>query len=111
MEKKNGQINLQDMGSFHIGGRRIKVTDKGANEVIKTHGGEQMKFDMDQIYHGEQMYNQYYIPAKISGKHPLLLWHGGGLTGSTYETTPDGRSGWLNFFVKQGRQVYVSDAV
>ena len=36
------------------------------------------------------------------GKLPLLMWHGGGLTGVTYETTPDGREGWLNMFVRKG---------
>jgi hypothetical protein len=39
------------------------------------------------------------------------MWHGGGLTGVTYETTPDGREGWMNFFIKQGWDVYNSDAV
>jgi len=39
------------------------------------------------------------------------MWHGGGLTGVTYETTPDGREGWLNMFVRKGWDVYVSDAV
>jgi pimeloyl-ACP methyl ester carboxylesterase len=39
------------------------------------------------------------------------MWHGGGLTGVTYETTPDGRDGWLNMFVRKGWDVYVSDAV
>jgi pimeloyl-ACP methyl ester carboxylesterase len=40
-----------------------------------------------------------------------LLWHGGGLTGVTYETTPDGREGWLNYFLRKGWSVYNSDAV
>jgi pimeloyl-ACP methyl ester carboxylesterase len=39
------------------------------------------------------------------------MWHGGGLTGVTYESTPDGREGWLNLFVRKGWDVYVSDAV
>jgi hypothetical protein len=39
------------------------------------------------------------------------MWHGGGLTGVTYETTPDGREGWLNYFLRKGWSVYNSDAV
>ena len=39
------------------------------------------------------------------------MWHGGGLTGVTYETTPDGREGWMNMFVRKGWDTYVSDAV
>jgi hypothetical protein len=57
------------------------------------------------------MYVQYFLPKDRKGKAPLLMWHGGGLTGVTYETTPDGREGWLNMFVRKGWDVYVSDAV
>ena len=39
------------------------------------------------------------------------MWHGGGLTGATWETTPDGREGWQHFFLRRGWPVYVSDAV
>jgi hypothetical protein len=34
------------------------------------------------------MYVQYFLPAKRRGTVPLLMWHGGGLTGVTYETKP-----------------------
>jgi len=54
---------------------------------------------------------QYFLPKVRKGKLPLLMWHGGGLTGVTYESTPDGRDGWMNFFVRQGWDTYVSDAV
>ena len=57
------------------------------------------------------MYVQYFLPANEKGAYPLLLWHGGGLTGVTYETTPDGREGWLNYFLRKGWSVYNSDAV
>ena len=40
-----------------------------------------------------------------------VLWHGAWLTGATWETTPDGREGWLNYFLKQGWAMYNSDAV
>jgi len=57
------------------------------------------------------MYVQYFIPQDQRGALPLLMWHGGGLSGVTYETTPDGREGWLNYFIKKGWAVYNSDAV
>jgi len=57
------------------------------------------------------MYVQYFLPANEKGAYPLLMWHGGGLTGVTYETTPDGREGWLNYFLRKGWSVYNSDAV
>ena len=57
------------------------------------------------------MYVQYFLQQNRKGKLPLLLWHGGGLTGVTYETKPDGKPGWLNYFLRKGWDIYVSDAV
>ncbi len=79
-------IALRDMGSFHVGGREVTISGKPVKEVLFT-------------------------PANRRGAVPLLLWHGGGLTGVSYESTPDGREGWLNWFVRQGWDVYNSDAV
>src|SRR5262249_3544937 len=59
----------------------------------------------------EQMYAHYVRLAWPAARYPLLLWHGGGMTGVTWETTPDGRPGWQMFFLRAGHHVYVSDAV
>jgi hypothetical protein len=37
--------------------------------------------------------------------------HGATLTGKTWETTPDGRMGWDEYFVRKGHPVYVPDQV
>ncbi len=52
-----------------------------------------------------------FAPKTKRAALPILLWHGGGLTGVTYETTPDGREGWLQYFLRKGFTVYNSDAV
>jgi hypothetical protein len=104
-------ISLKTMGSFHIGGREVVVSGKPVQEVVMAQGGVPAKIDPNGVYQVEQMYVQYFVPSVEKGKLPLLLWHGGGLTGVTYETTPDGREGWLNYFVKQGWTVYNSDAM
>ena len=104
-------ITLRDMGSFHIGGREAVISGKPVKEVVFTPGGVPAKVDPNGVYQVEQMYVQYFIPQPQRGKFPILLWHGGGLTGVTYETTPDGREGWLNYFVKAGWSTYNSDAV
>src|SRR5260221_7179178 len=105
------QIALRDMGSFHVGGREVEVSGKPVKEVVFTPGGVPAKVDLNGTYSVEAMYVQYFLPANRRGAVPLLMWHGGGLTGVTYETTPDGREGWMNFFIKQGWDVYNSDAV
>lgn len=102
---------LRDMGSFHIGGRTVEVTGKPTREVVFAAGGTPAKMDPNGPYQVEQMYVQYFLPQNRKGKVPLLMWHGGGLTGVTWETTPDGRDGWLNIFVRKGWDVYNSDAV
>jgi len=102
---------LRDMGSFHVGGREVTISGKPVKEVVFTPGGVPAKVDLNGTYLVESMYVQYFLPANKRGSVPLLMWHGGGLTGVTYETTPDGREGWLNWFVKQGWDVYNSDAV
>jgi hypothetical protein len=104
-------IQLKDMGSFHVGGREVTISGKPVKEVLFTPGGVPAKIDPNGTYLVEQMYVQYFIPQNQRGTVPLLMWHGGGLTGVTYETTPDGREGWLNFFIKRGWAVYNSDAV
>ena len=79
--------------------------------IVRQPGGPLTKFDPNGQYMVEQMYVQYFLPKNKKGKLPLLLWHGGGLTGVTYESTPDGREGWMNFFIRKGWDTYVSDAV
>ena len=104
-------IALKSMGSFHIGGREITISGKPVREVQFAPGGVPAKIDPNGVYQVEQMYVQYFIPQNQRGALPLLMWHGGGLTGVTYETTPDGREGWMNYFIKKGWAVYNSDAV
>jgi pimeloyl-ACP methyl ester carboxylesterase len=104
-------IALRDMGSFHVGGRLVEITGKPVKEVTFTPGGVPAKVDPNGTYQVEQMYVQYFLPANEKGAYPLLMWHGGGLTGVTWETTPDGREGFLNYFLRKGWSVYNSDAV
>jgi hypothetical protein len=107
----NGDLVLRGMGSFHVGGRVAEVSGKPVRQIVRQPGGPLTKLDPNGQYMVEQMYVQYFLPKHRKGKVPLLMWHGGGHTGVTYETTPDGREGWLNFFVRKGWDVYNSDAV
>lgn len=42
---------------------------------------------------------------------PVTLIHGCCLTGKTWETTPHGRMGWDEYFVRRGHSTYVVDQV
>jgi len=52
----------------------------------------------------------YQIPdARNPAVYPVIMVHGSGHTGKTYEETPDGRTGWAEYFVRRGVPVYVVD--
>src|SRR3954454_11256291 len=104
-------IALRDMGSFHIGGRQVEGSGQPVREVLFTPCGVPAKVDPNGTYQVEQMYAQYFLVQNRKGKLPLLMWHGGGLSGVTYESKPDGNPGWLNYFLRHGWDTYISDAM
>lgn len=104
-------MDIREIGSFHVGGRCVKRT--GVNPA-KTPNGvlpSGLVNSPDGYVAEGQMYVQYVRLTAPKAKYPLLLWHGGGLTGACWETTPDGREGWQMYFLRHGHDVYVSDAV
>jgi hypothetical protein len=58
-----------------------------------------------------QMYVQYQIPPAGVPHVPVVMVHGCCLSSKTWETTPDGRMGWSEYFVRKGRAVYLADQV
>ena len=93
---------LKDFGSFHVGGRQVTLTGYPVTESVFTAGAAPTRVDPNGDFEVEQMYVQYLIPANQAAKYPLLMWHGGGLTGVTWETKPDGKPGWMQYFFKAG---------
>ncbi len=83
-------IVLRGMGSFHVGGRIAEVSGRPAREIVRIPGGPPSKLDPNGEFMVEQMYVQYFLPKHRKGKLPLLMWHGGGLTGVTYRARPRG---------------------
>jgi pimeloyl-ACP methyl ester carboxylesterase len=57
------------------------------------------------------MYVRYMVPQGSDGNIPVVMVHGATLTGKSWETTPDGRMGWDEYFVRKGHPVYVPDQV
>ncbi|MDB5804121.1 MAG: esterase [Betaproteobacteria bacterium] len=93
-------IVLASQGSFFIGGRDIKSDTLSTLPAYAASGTVTV----------EQMYVHYQVPATRSGA-PITMIHGCCLTGKTWETTPDGRMGWDEYFVRRGFPVYVIDQV
>ena len=90
---------IQKQGSFAIGGSVI--TNSGIFDPVKM-------TPQGQTFHGDHAYVFYQIPEKAR-KLPLVLWHGFGQFSKTWETTPDGREGYQNIFLRRGFGVYVLD--
>ena len=85
------QLQIQEQGSFLVGGKMI--TNPGKFDPYKpTPDG--------QTYRGDHAYVFYQVPVNAR-KHPLILWHGFGQFSKTWETTPDGREGYQNIFLRR----------
>ena len=102
---------VKEVGSFHVGGHTETLNGLPSKEIVFSPGAPPIKVDPNGEFEVEQMYVQFVKLANPKSKLPLLLWHGGGLSGATWETKPDGKPGWQQFFLNAGYDVYVSDAV
>ena len=94
-----GPLELQDEGSFFVNGETTTSSHPGTPAVGPSVPG---------TITVNQMYVQYRIPKTVSGP-AIVMVHGSGHTGATYETTPDGREGWATYFARKGFPVYVVD--
>jgi pimeloyl-ACP methyl ester carboxylesterase len=91
---------LKAQGSFYVGG------DKSEQTQVELGGlGPGGHITVN------QMYVRYMLPQGGDGNVPVVMVHGATLTGKSWETTPDGRMGWDEYFVRKGHPVYVPDQV
>jgi pimeloyl-ACP methyl ester carboxylesterase len=91
---------LKAQGSFFVGGKKVEQT---AGELGDLGPGGHITIN--------QMYVRYMVPQAGAGNVPVVMVHGATLTGKSWETTPDGRMGWDEYFVRHAHPVYVPDQV
>ena len=87
-----GSINVSEVGSFHIGGRQVTLTGLPTRDIVFTPGSPPFKVNPNGDFEAEQMYVQYIKQTNPKGKYPMLMWHGGGLSGVTWESKQIGRA-------------------
>ena len=85
----DGPLTLARDGFFYVGGRSTAVDGR--------------------TYVSHQMYVEVRIPAQQTHRYPIVMVHGGTMSGTNFTGTPDGREGWAQYFVRQGYPVYVVD--
>jgi pimeloyl-ACP methyl ester carboxylesterase len=90
-------LTLASQGSFFVGGEIKKIPAAGPAAAG----------DMTV----NQMYVQYQSPLNADRHLPVVMVHGCCLSSKTWETTPDSRMGWNEYFVRKGRSVYLADQV
>jgi len=81
---------LAGQGSFFVGGESKPLAQGGEVTI-------------------NQMYVQYQVPPDGDRHVPVVMVHGCCLSSKTWETTPDGRMGWSEYFVRRNRAVYLAD--
>lgn len=94
-------LMIADQGIFSAGGT-----------VIKSDG----TFDVSNYYmsregstsHVDHANVLYQIPAEETGA-PMVFLHGYGQSRMSWMTTPDGREGWSDMFLKKGHSVFLID--
>ena len=82
-------IVLSAHGWFYVGGR-----------YVERDGGTFM---------ADAMYVEHFAPETVRQPWPVVMFHGGGQTGTNFIATPDGRRGWVQDFLRAGYAVYVVD--
>src|SRR4029453_9771414 len=86
-------LSVTEIGSFHVGGRAVSLSGLPTRDVVFTAGSAPIKVDPNGDFEAEQMYVQQVKLAGPKARYPVMLWDGGGLTGVTWETKPDGQPG------------------
>jgi pimeloyl-ACP methyl ester carboxylesterase len=98
-QQQENPMIIQEQGSFAVGGSVL--TNPGVFDAIQ-------RTPEGQTFHGDHAYVFYQIPVKAR-TFPLVMWHGYGQFSKTWETTPDGREGFQNIFLRRGFPVYLID--
>lgn len=90
---------IQAQGSFAAGGT-VARTPGMFDPLRPAPAGQSLHGDHARVF--------YQVPVNARAL-PLVMWHGFGQFSKTWETTPDGREGFQNIFLRRRFPVYVID--
>jgi hypothetical protein len=106
--QSNGNLQLRGYGNGFIEGNTHSITPDTARGGV-TSGGT-VAGGLSMI---NQMYFQFMLPQAQKGKkhYAIGIIHGCCLSTKSWQTTPDGRMGWDEYFVRQGFDTFMMDQV
>jgi len=104
-------VHIADVGSFFAGGHTVTLTNQPKQRIQVARNATERLVDLNGDYITGQCYVQYVKQMAPAFDAPVMFWHGGAMTGVTWETTPDGRPGWQSYFMRCGFDTYVCDAM
>ena len=94
------RLVIQDQGSFMVGGTTI--TASGTFDPLNP------LEPAGQTFRGDHVYAFYQVPVNPR-RYPIVMWHGAGQFSKSWETTPDGREGFQNIFLRRRFATYLID--
>lgn len=97
---KSKPLTITDQGNFSAGGTVIRNTG--------LFDGKQISNPAGQTLHGDHASVFFQIPVNAR-QFPLVFLHGAGQSANTWGTTPDGREGFQNYFLRNHFSVYLVD--
>lgn len=109
--QENGPLHLTEYGSFFIPGNLATCPTPPAPATNSSMCSGTTNPGLHMI---NQMYVQFMKPQGGGNGHkhfPIGIVHGCCLSTKSWQTTPDGRMGWDEYFVRQGFDTYMIDQV
>lgn len=95
-------VEIKEMGVFSSGGivRSSEGTFNPENQWEASGAGQTAHVDHANVL--------YVLPAKETGL-PMVFLHGYGQSRMGWMTTPDGRAGWSDYFLRHGHSIFLVD--
>ena len=90
------------LASCRNSGNVLQIFEQGSFTV----GGTILTDSLGHTYHGDHAYVFYQKPVHAR-KYPLVFAHGVGQFSKKWETTPDGREGFQNIFLRRSFSTYL----
>ena len=100
----DGPLHIAKQGSMEAGGTTILCETNDGGDATST------RWPRGHVI-VDNVYATYQYPVEQRYPYPILFNSGGGHTARFYDTTPDGREGWLTTFLREGFPTYGVDRV